>query len=107
MIQYTGRIETKNVSLPRFWSPGVYIKAKFNGDYCEFFLNDEMLYGNSHNYIEVIIDQLEPVRMQTKWKNNGIKIEGLSGGDHIITICKNTESGIGYVEFAGIDCKNY
>ena len=105
LIQYTGRIEMENVSLPRFWSPGVYVKAKFNGDLCEVFLNDEVLYGNSHNYIEVIIDNMEPVRLQTKWKNNKIKIEGLSNSNHIITICKNTESGIGYLEFAGINCK--
>ena len=85
LIQYTGRIETENVSLPRFWSPGVYVKAKFNGDLCEIFLNDEVLYENSHNYIEVIIDNMEPVRLQTKWKNNTIKMS---------TVCKNTESGI-------------
>ena len=94
LIQYTGRIERENVSLPRFWSPGVYVKAKFNGDLCEIFLNDEVLYENSHNYIEVIIDNMEPVRLQTKWKNNTIKIEGLSNSNHIITVCKNTESGI-------------
>ncbi|MEP6948499.1 MAG: SGNH/GDSL hydrolase family protein [Ginsengibacter sp.] len=106
LIQYTGRIEIANVSSPRFWSPGVYVTAKFNGDLCEVFLNDEVLYGNSHNYIEVIIDNMEPVRLQTKWKNNKIHIEGLSDSNHIITICKNTESGIGYLEFAGINCKH-
>lgn len=105
LIQYTGRIETEN-GLPRFWSPGVYVTAKFNGDLCEVFFNDEVLYGNSHNYIELIVDDLEPVRLQTKWKNNKIKIKGLSNNDHIITICKNTESGIGYLEFTGINCKN-
>ena len=58
LIQYTGRIETKNVSLLRFWSPGAYVTAKFEGNFCEVFLNDEVLYGNFHNYIEVAIDQL-------------------------------------------------
>ena len=105
LIQYTGRIETENVTLPRFWSPGVYVTTKFKGDLCEVFLNDEVLYGNSHNYIEVIVDDLEPVRLQTKWKNNKIKAEGLNDSNHIITICKNTESGIGYIEFAGLNCK--
>jgi hypothetical protein len=105
LIQYTGRIERKNESLPRFWASGVYIKAKFSRSLCEVFLNDEVLYGNSHNYIEVIVDNLPAVRLQTKWKNNKIKIEGLSNSNHIITICKNTESGIGYIEFAGINCK--
>ena len=71
----------------------------------QVFLNDEVLWGNSHNYIEVIVDDRKPARIQLKWKNNEIKIEGLSGGNHTITICKNTESGIGYLEFAGINCK--
>jgi hypothetical protein len=105
LIQYFGRIEKEDVSLPRFWSPGVYFKAKFNGDLCELLLNDEVLNGNSHNYVEVIIDNRKPVRLKTKWTNNKIKIEGLSNNNHTITLCKNTESGTGYLEFAGINCK--
>lgn len=106
LIQYTGRIQTKNVSLPRYWNSGVYITAKFKGNTCSFFLNDQLLWGNSHNYIEVIIDKQPPERLQTKWKSNEILIDGLSKGDHTITVCKNTESGIGYLEFAGIKCEN-
>lgn len=104
-IQYVGRIENENVSLPRFWAPGVYITVKLKGILCKFFLNDEVLYGDSHNYIEIIVDNEQPQRIRTKWKNNKIKIEGLSKGNHTITVCKNTESGIGYLEFAGINCK--
>ena len=37
LIQYTGRIQTGNISIPRFWAPGVYVKARFNGDVCKFF----------------------------------------------------------------------
>lgn len=105
LIQYTGRVERENVSLPRFWQPGVYFTAKFNGAECEVFLNDEVLYGNSHNYIEVIVDTMKPVRLQTKGRSNEIIVEGLSEDNHTITICKNTEAGIGYLEFAGINCK--
>ena len=106
LIQYTGRIENQDISLPKFWSPGVYVTAKFKGGVCEVFLNDEVLYGNSHNYIEVIVDNFGPERMQMKWKNNELKIEVLNDSNHTITICKNTESGIGYLEFAGINCNN-
>ena len=28
-IQYTGRIDFTNPKMPRFWTAGVYIKAKF------------------------------------------------------------------------------
>lgn len=105
-IQYTGRIDFSNPLLPRFWSPGVYIKAKFKGQVCEIVLNDEEPGGNNHNYIEIVIDNKKPFRIQTKGKTNTIKAAGgLSNGEHTITICKNTESGIGYIEFAGLRCK--
>src|SRR5665213_663845 len=54
LIQYYGRLQNSNPALPRFWSPGVYIKAKFDGNECSFFLNDQVLYGNVHNYIETV-----------------------------------------------------
>jgi len=103
LIQYYGRIQKTNVDLPRFWSPGVYIKAKFDGDNCSFFFNDEVLYGNVHNYLEVIVDE-KPFRFQTKFASNKITLHGLKKGAHTITICKDTESGQGYLEFAGIAC---
>lgn len=104
LIQYVGRIQNTNPSLPRFWMPGVYVKAKFEGNTFSFFLNDEVLYGNVHNYIEIIIDN-KSFRFQTKYANNEFVINGLKNGVHIITICKDTESGNGYLEFAGIVCK--
>lgn len=105
LIQYYGRIEKQNPLLPRFWAPGVYIKAKFEGKVCSFFLNDQVLYGNVHNYLEIVIDG-KPFRIQTKFANNKISIKGLKKGTHTITICKDTESGNGYLEFAGIECKD-
>ena len=103
MIQYYGRIQKTNVELPRFWSPGVYIKVKFNGDACTLFVNDQELYGNVHNYLEVVVDG-KPYRFQTKYAANKITLHGLGNGAHTITICKDTESGNGYLEFAGIEC---
>ena len=104
LIQYYGRIQKTNLDLPRFWSPGVYIKAKFDGDKCSFIMNDQELYGNVHNYVEVILDG-KPFRFQTKFEANKITLHGLKKGVHTITICKDTESGNGYLEFAGIACK--
>lgn len=103
-FQYTGRIEVTNQMLPRLWSSGIYIEAKFKGDNCKIFLNDELLYGNNHNYFEIIIDNNKPERLQTKYHTNSITVKGLSGGLHKITICKDTESGNGYLEFAGLYC---
>ena len=104
-FQYTGRIDFTNPSLPRFWSPGVYIQAKFKGPYCEIQINDEVLWGSSHNYLEIVIDDNKPFRIQTTGKSNSIVVaRNLSNTVHTITICKNTESNIGYIEFGGMKC---
>jgi len=103
-IQYTGRIDFTNPALPRFWQPGVYINAKFSGSACEVILNDEVLWGKNHNYIEVVVDN-NPMRLQTKKNCDTIVIDGLTDGTHIISIVKNTEANIGYLELVGIRCK--
>ena len=104
-IQYTGRIDFSNPKKPKFWASGVYITAKFKGATCEVIINDEELWGKSHNYLEIAIDDSEPFKVQTTGKTNTIKIAGdVSKTEHIVTICKNTESGIGYLEFIGIRC---
>jgi hypothetical protein len=105
-IQYTGRIDFSNPRLPRFWAPGVYIRAAFEGSSCDIVLHDEVLYGDSHNYIEIVVDDKDPLRIQTTGKENRITAaRGLEAGRHTLTICKDTESGIGYLEFAGLYCE--
>ncbi|MEO8768569.1 MAG: SGNH/GDSL hydrolase family protein [Ferruginibacter sp.] len=102
-IQYTGRIDFTNPALPRFWQPGVYIDAKFSGSTCEVILNDEVLWGKNQNYIEVVIDD-SAMRLQTTKKCDTIVVRGLKDGIHKISIVKNTEANIGYLEFVGIRC---
>jgi hypothetical protein len=105
-FQYIGRIDFSNPLLPRFWASGVYIKAKFKGTECSIEVNDEMLWGNSHNYISVSIDGNAPQRIKLATKSNIIKVaEKLQDGEHTILICKSTESGIGYLEFVGMQCR--
>lgn len=104
-IQYVGRVDFANAEAPRFWAPGVYINLAFIGTSCEIVINDEVLYGTSHNYIEYILDNNKPIRIQLKEKVNRITVAtGLKNGQHRLTICKDTESGIGYLEFAGVSC---
>ncbi len=106
-IQYTGRIDFSDPLKPRFWAPGVYLSAKFTGSSCSFIINDEVLYGTTHNYIEVIIDEKKLIRIQTKNKTDTINVsQGLGNGEHTITICKDTEAGNGYLEFIGFICEN-
>jgi hypothetical protein len=105
-FQYTGRIDFSNPELPRFWAPGVYIKARFEGDSCVVELNDEVLYGTNHNYVSVQVDDQPVQRIKLSGKSNKIKVaEELEDGPHYITICKSTESGIGYLEFVGLHCE--
>ncbi|WP_460557847.1 SGNH/GDSL hydrolase family protein [Ferruginibacter profundus] len=103
MIQYTGRIDFSNPELPRMWSPGVYLSMKFKGNAITAFIKDQELWGKNHNYLEIIVDE-EKKRIQTTSKNNYITIAKLSEGSHTLTICKNTESNIGYIEFGGVYC---
>lgn len=105
-FQYTGRIDFTDPKKPRFWTAGVYIKAKFKGSSCQVLINDEVLWGTSHNYIEVIIDDQKPFKLKLKDKVNVITVaEGLSKGEHTITICKNTEALIGHLVFVGLKCE--
>jgi lysophospholipase L1-like esterase len=105
-IQYVGRIDFSNPQIPRIWAPGVYIKAKFKGSYCEILINDEDLGGNNHNYLEIIIDDKNPYRIQTSGISNVIKVpDSLSDTEHTVMICKDTESNIGYIDFVGFRCE--
>jgi len=108
-FQYIGRIDFSDPAKPKFWSSGVYIKASFRGNYCQVILNDEVLYGSYHNYIEIILDNEKPVRKKLSGKTDSISVESMwpklsAGKVHTITICKNTEDGIGYLEFVGMRC---
>ena len=106
-IQYTGRVDFSDPQLPRFWSPGVYIQANFTGTYCNVELNDEVLWGASHNWIEIVVDDRPPIRVQTTGPRNMIVAGvGLPNGIHHITVCKDTEAGIGYLEFVGFHCQS-
>jgi lysophospholipase L1-like esterase len=104
-FKYTGRVDFTNPEKPKFWSPGVYITTKFRGASCQLLINDEELFGKTHNYIEVVIDG-KPQRIQTTGKTNTIQIaKGLTKGEHTLLICKDTESGMGYLEFVGLICE--
>ncbi|RYY34202.1 MAG: acetyl xylan esterase [Sphingobacteriaceae bacterium] len=105
-INYVGRIDFTDKTKPRFWAPGVYIQARFMGKSLAVDINDEELWGKNHNYLEVAIDNQTPVRLQTTGKTNHIVLaDSLSEGIHTVTICKNTETNIGYLEFIGLSCE--
>lgn len=104
-FQYTGRIDFSDPKLPRYWYPGVYVRARFGGTQCTVVIQDEMAGGSKHNYLQLVIDDTIQYRVKLKGKRDTIEIaKGLKNKPHTITICKNTETNIGYIEFAGIFC---
>ncbi len=105
-IQYTGRIDFTNPKRPKFWTSGVYIKAKFKGTACDVYINDEVAGSNNHNYLTITVDDKASVRLKTKYQTDTIRVvHDLPDGEHTIMICKDTESGIGYLEFVGLGCR--
>jgi Carbohydrate esterase 2 N-terminal/GDSL-like Lipase/Acylhydrolase family len=105
-FRYTGRIDFSNLKAPRFWAAGVYVEARFKGTFCEIEVRDEMLWGSSHNYLEVSIDGLEPIRIKATARDNRIMVaDNLNDGEHTIVIMKGTEALIGYLEFIGLHCQ--
>jgi lysophospholipase L1-like esterase len=106
-IQYTGRIDFSDPKKPRFWQPGVYITAKFSGAFCSVLLEDEVSGGKSHNYVTIVIDGGKPQRMKLKNKSNTINLrENLTDDVHTLVITKDTEAGVGFLEFKGLICKS-
>jgi lysophospholipase L1-like esterase len=120
-IQYMGRIDFSDPKKPRFWSPGVTVRFRFKGNSCRILINDEVMYGNSHNYVEILVDENKAYRIQMKGKGDTVLIDAAGGtpvgvvppgtaagaampaaDEHTVTICKDTESGIGWLEFAGL-----
>lgn len=106
LIQYMGRVDFSDRKKPTFWASGVTVKARFTGPACALIVGDEVPGGTSHNYIEIVIDDQKPVRFELKAKIDTLTVaSGLSAGEHTVTLCKNTESGIGCLQFRGIRCQ--
>ena len=104
-INYSGRFDLTNRVRPKCWAPGACIHAKFRGTSCEIVINDEMPVAGYHNYLEVIIDNKKPFRVKLRGRNNTVKAAGgLVDGEHTITICKNSDATVGYLEFIGLRC---
>lgn len=103
-ISFHGRFDFSNKQAPKVWAPGAYVAFSFSGTDCSITLLDEMKYGNHHNYIHVVVDGV-PQRIKLTGKFNRISIaNGLTDTIHHVTICKDTESAIGFIQFHEIIC---
>lgn len=104
-VKITGRVDRSNTPEPRFWASGVYMTLRFKGSYCVLEIKDEEKWGKSHNYLHIIVDNGNPVRIQTKSSYNRIVLaSGLPDTEHEVVVCKDTEASIGYLQPAAIIC---
>lgn len=105
-IHFVGRIDLSNKAMPRLWSPGVYFYTTFKGPNCFLILHNDVQNGNlMDNYIEVVVDG-KTSRIKLPAKSDTIQVaKNLPEGNHKLLVCKNTESGFGFIEVVGIECR--
>jgi lysophospholipase L1-like esterase len=103
-ITYVGRFDITNPARPRVWTPGAYAEARFTGTGLTVYINDQHLWGE-HNIIEIIIDgKAQRLKLSEK-ENKIIAAQNLAPGEHTVIICKDTETALGYISFAGLQCQ--
>lgn len=104
-IRYGGRADQSTPGEIRFWGPGAYMQIHFEGSSCLIYLKDQQ-YGGRHNWIQIAVDGETPYRLQTRSGSDTLNIEArLKSSSHVLVICKNTETQVGYLGFAGVRCK--
>ena len=99
-----GRINFTNPERPVLWQPGTNICFAFMGDSCGIILEDEVRWGNNHNYIQIVIDGIS-TRNKLLNKIDTIWVRGSSNvREHLVEVYKNTEANIGSLTFNGVLC---
>lgn len=96
LIEYTGRINFSNPTLPKFSYSGASIRACFQGTSISVILDD----AGSQNYYNVILDNCVISKLQTKAGMNTYSIAtGLKDTIHEIELFKLTEESFGKTQF--------
>jgi lysophospholipase L1-like esterase len=104
-IQYVGRFDFSDEQAPKTWAPGAYLEFDCIGTEAFITIEDELKFGKTHNYIQIVVDG-QSKRIKLKGKVNRLRMfSGNQATKHHVLICKNTESAIGYIKILGIQCK--
>lgn len=104
-IQYVGRFDFSDEQAPKTWAPGAYLEFDCIGTEAFITIEDELKFGKTHNYIQLVVDG-QSKRIKLKGKVNRLPLfSGKQATKHHVLICKNTESAIGYIKIRGIQCK--
>ena len=102
-IHYVGRFDFSDEQEPKAWAPGVYLEFVAQGTSCELVVEDEVKFGNTYNYLEIVVDHRITKRIKLSSKINRIHLfKDVKDGRHHVLVCKNTESAIGFIKIKGI-----
>ncbi|MBR6251436.1 MAG: hypothetical protein IKR17_09645 [Bacteroidales bacterium] len=121
-ISIVGRVDSAEAQGPRIWAPGAYFTFAFSGDGCLVNIEDEQVYGNGYNYLEVFVDTLQPVRFRTVGRYNTIVIgnadfapsdsvnyiranETLRAGNHTVMVVRDSETAMGYTRILSVEAE--
>lgn len=105
-IHYVGRFDFSENLEPKTWAPGTYLEFVAQGTSCDIIVEDEVKFGKTHNYLEIVVDHHLTKRIKLNSKINRIQLfKDLKNGSHHVLVCKNTESAIGFIKIKGIYCQ--
>ena len=123
-ISYIGRVDRTDSLGPRQWGAGAYFTFAFEGDGCDVDIRDQRLYGNSYNYLEVVIDGESFARVRTLGERNRLTIgksqlpavtdtalkviavaDSITDGPHTVLIARDTECAMGFTQVEQVAAK--
>lgn len=123
-ISYIGRVDRTDSLGPRQWGAGAYFTFAFDGDGCDVDIRDQRLYGNSYNYLEVVIDGESVARVRTLAERNRLTIgksqlpavtdtalkviavaDSITDGPHTVLIARDTECAMGFTQVEQVAAK--
>lgn len=123
-ISYIGRVDRTDSLGPRQWGAGAYFTFAFDGDGCDVDIRDQRLYGNSYNYLEVVIDGESVARVRTLGERNRLTIgksqlpavtdtalkviavaDSITDGPHTVLIARDTECAMGFTQVEQVAAK--
>jgi lysophospholipase L1-like esterase len=103
-IQYIGRFDFSDEGSPKTWAPGAYLEFDCIGTEGFITIEDELKFGKTHNYIQLVVDG-RSMRIKLNSKLNRVQLfSGKQAKKHHVLICKNTESAVGYIKIRGVQC---
>jgi len=102
-IQYTGRINFSDPSVPEIYWPGSQVEMKFSGEELKVQLKDE----KGENYFNIVIDNdsIRYIKLDSVLRYYTL-VKGLPEGEHTIQLIKRTEWDKGKTQVFGFELTN-